>query len=523
MSGKNRSMKLKNNYQTLKKTPYDQMLIVLKCLLVGLAAGGISVLYRLILGKSETFAFWMYAKVRADWMLLIPLLCCFLIAALLIGKMVDANPMISGSGIPQIEGILKGYFLKRKGWFSTLVYKFLSGAIGIAGGLSLGREGPSIQLGACMGEAIGNQISSGRLEKKILIAGGASAGLAAAFNAPLAGVIFALEEIFKYLNPVILLSMMSAAVSSDFISKQVFGLEPIFRFDVPGPIPLDQYGWLIPLGLLLGVLGAFYNFILLKIKSGYQSLKGWKTWMKILFPFGVAAVLGMTLPEVLGGGHRMIEEYTPELILGFLILLLVVKFFFSLLCFGSGIPGGIFFPLIILGAGIGAAFAKTVIVYFHVDPSLFQNFVILAMAGYFTAIVRAPITGIILVTEMTNSFSHLLSLTIVSVIAYIVAYLLKSPPVYDALLNDLIAGTKQESEESGKRIVFEFVIQHESELANQKIRDLKLPEGILFVELRRGEDRIMPNGDTILEVGDLLTVLTDVNLESRVKQELKVE
>ena len=201
-------MKLENNYHSLTNSVFDNVILILKSMLVGVCAGGIAVLYRLVLGKGESFAFSLYDFVSGNLLWILLLIPIFGIVAYLIGKMVDYNPMISGSGIPQIEGILKGYFLKRKSWFSTLVCKFAGGAMGIAGGLSLGREGPSIQLGANVGEAIGNRLGNGRLEKKILIAGGASAGLAAAFNAPLAGVMFALEEIFKYFTPVILLSMI---------------------------------------------------------------------------------------------------------------------------------------------------------------------------------------------------------------------------------------------------------------------------------------------------------------------------
>lgn len=515
-------MKLENNYHSLTNSVFDNVILILKSMLVGVCAGGIAVLYRLVLGKGESFAFSLYDFVSGNLLWILLLIPIFGIVAYLIGKMVDYNPMISGSGIPQIEGILKGYFLKRKSWFSTLVCKFAGGAMGIAGGLSLGREGPSIQLGANVGEAIGNRLGNGRLEKKILIAGGASAGLAAAFNAPLAGVMFALEEIFKYFTPVILLSMMSAAVASDFISKQIFGMQPIFELPVIQSIPLSGYGYLILLGILLGVFGAIYNYVLLRTKDLYKSLS-LPTWVKIWIPFLLAIVLGITMPQVLGGGHALFEEMNSDLVLTTMIVFLLVKFLFSVISFGSGIPGGIFFPLIVLGAGIGSVYAKAIISFLGVDPILFHNFIILAMAGYFTAIVRAPLTGIILVTEMTNSLAHLLSLTVVSLVAYAVADLLKSPPVYEALLDGMLDKEQGEPKESGKRIVFEILVQHESMLANKMVKDIPLPEGTLLVEIRRGEYRILPKGNTKIKEGDTISVLTDVNLECSVKEALEAQ
>lgn len=513
-------MKLENNYHSLTNSVFDNVIIVLKSVLVGICAGGVVVLYRLILSKGENFAFTMYDFISKNLFWIFLLIPIFGVVAYLIGKMVDYNPMISGSGIPQIEGILKGYFLKRKSWFSTLICKFAGGTLGVMGGLSLGREGPSIQLGANVAEAIGNRLGNGRLEKKILIAGGASAGLAAAFNAPLAGVMFALEEIFKYFTPVILLSMMSAAVASDFISKQIFGMQPIFELPVIHSIPLSGYGYLIVLGIVLGVFGAIYNYVLLRTKDLYKSLHV-PTWVKIWIPFLLAIFLGIFMPQVLGGGHALFEELNSNLVLTTMMVLLLVKFLFSVISFGSGTPGGIFFPLIVLGAGIGAIYAKTIISFFGVDPSLFDNFIILAMAGYFTAIVRAPLTGIILITEMTNSLTHLLSLTVVSVVAYVIADLLKSPPIYEALLEGMIEKGHKETEESGKRIVFEIMVRHESLLTNKMVKDIPLPQDTLLVEIRRGEHRIMPKGKTKIRAGDTISVLTDVNLESSVKEALE--
>ena len=118
--------------------------------------------------------------------------------------------------------------------------------------------------------------------------------------------------------------------------------------------------------------------------------------------------------------------------------MLVAKFLFSIISFGSGAPGGIFFPLLIIGGTFGAVFGYISINYLGISSELFNNFIIISMAGYFTAIVRAPITGIILITEMTGSFSNLLSLSIVSIISYIIADALKSEPIYDSLLKNLL-------------------------------------------------------------------------------------
>ena len=513
---------MKNNYKILTDDNSRKVSIIFKSLLVGVAAGGVAVLYRLTLTYAEDFAFMMYGLLRNN-LLFVPLILVSLcIMGYFVGFLISKDKMISGSGIPQLEGILKGHFRKRESWLHTLCLKFLGGAIAIAGGLSLGREGPSIQIGACVAEGIGNKIGTSRLERKILMASGASAGLAAAFNAPLAGVIFALEEIFKYFSPVILLSIMSAAVAADFVSKQVFGIAPIFNFQVTEAIPLNSYWLLIILGIFLGGMGAFYNYALLRVQKLYTTVKFLNARTKVIVPFVLAGILGLTFPIVLGGGHRIIEELTPENGIWFLIIIFIIKFIFSIVCFGSGTPGGIFFPLLVLGAAIGAIFAEISIHYLGFDQQLFYNFVILAMAGYFTAIVRAPITGIVLIMEMTGSFNHMLSLTVVAITAYVVADLLKSPPVYDALLDNLLAKEQLvEENESSKKTTLEVIVQHGSHFENLQVKMIKWPQKCLLVSVKRGKIEIIPKGDTVLKVGDYLVILTDVNSESKIRETIK--
>lgn len=512
---------MKNNYRELTDNHYQNILIVFESLIVGVVVGGVIALYRITLTYAEQFTFKMYDFLRSNLMLIPAAAIILCLAGYLVGYLVSKNKMISGSGIPQLEGIMKGYFKNRKSWINTLCYKFVGGAICIGGGLSLGREGPSIQLGACVAEGLGKKVGKGQLEKRILLAGGASAGLAAAFNAPLAGVVFALEEVFKYFSPVILLSIMSSAVAADFISKEIFGMSPIFNFEITKVIPLNQYWLLISLGILLGGSGAIYNYVLLKTKQFYGKLKFLNEKTRVIIPFIVAGVLGLVFPVVLGGGHRVVEELTLENGILFLAAVLVIKFLFSMVSFGSGAPGGIFFPLIILGATIGAIFASVSIKHLGVDQELYNNFILLAMAGFLTAIVRAPITSIILIMEMTGSFTHILSLTAVAVTAYVVADLLKSPPIYEALLENMLLSEKEaDAKESSQKIAVEFIVKHESAFANKQVKDVKWPGKSLLVGIRQGDKSIIPHGDTLLREGDYLTVLADANSESRIKETL---
>ena len=427
-------MKTNDVWKRARRIP---VMLITEGLCVGLVGGFVVLLYRVAL----TFA--------GDWLVKIlsymkgnPFRCVvwFLILAALawiVRKLVKWEPMISGSGIPQVEGEIAGRLSQN--WKRVLPAKFAGGFLCMLGGLSLGREGPSIQLGAMAGQGISRALGRGKREEKFLMTCGASAGLSAAFHAPLAGMMFAVEEIHKTFSIPILLPVMTASVTADYIASHILGLDPVFRFQITEYLPQNYYWLLILLGILVGVSGVFYNWGMLKAQELYRKIPFMKETGRLLIAFLTAGVLGIVMPWVLGSGSGLIVSLTQgEMVLGMVVLTLVMKFLFSAVSFGSGAPGGIFFPLLILGALIGAVFAMAGVEFFGLAPVYVNNFVLLGMTGFFTAIVRAPLTGIILLFEMSGSISQMLSLSIVSVTAYIVATLMRSEPIYDSLLKRIL-------------------------------------------------------------------------------------
>ena len=427
-------MKTNDVWKRARRIP---VMLITEGLCVGLVGGFVVLLYRVAL----TFA--------GDWLVKIlsymkgnPFRCVvwFLILAALawiVGKLVKWEPMISGSGIPQVEGEIAGRLSQN--WKRVLPAKFAGGFLCMLGGLSLGREGPSIQLGAMAGQGISRALGRGKREEKFLMTCGASAGLSAAFHAPLAGMMFAVEEIHKTFSIPILLPVMTASVTADYIASHILGLDPVFRFQITEYLPQNYYWLLILLGILVGVSGVFYNWGMLKAQELYRKIPFMKETGRLLIAFLTAGVLGIVMPWVLGSGSGLIVSLTQgEMVLGMVVLTLVMKFLFSAVSFGSGAPGGIFFPLLILGALIGAVFAMAGVEFFGLAPVYVNNFVLLGMTGFFTAIVRAPLTGIILLFEMSGSISQMLSLSIVSVTAYIVATVMRSEPIYDSLLKRIL-------------------------------------------------------------------------------------
>lgn len=494
-------------YNLLSRAQNSRYTLIKDSLLVGLAVGIVIVIHRIIASNLSHVFINIYSKAKEN-ILLIPLVLLLLIVlGYIVAKQVKKEPMIGGSGIPQVEGILTRRL--EMNWFSVLFNKFIGGLICLGAGLSVGREGPSVQMGACIGEGVAKKLNKLDNEEKYLITSGASAGLSAAFNAPLSGVMFALEEAHKNFSPQVLLSAMIASLTADFVSKQFFGLSPALYFEKLPSLPLKYYWSLIILGICTGISGVIFNKGILKSQSIFKKSK-LSTETKIIIPFIITGFVGLISPILLGGGHELImtlQESNFTLVV--LITFLIVKFIFTFISFGSGVPGGIFFPLLTLGALVGNIVGLITILYLGIPSTYLANFIVLAMAGHFAAIVKAPITGIILISEMTGSLEHLLSLSIVVLVAHLTSDLLKSHPIYESLLERLLSKGTNEYFGSSKKTLLEAAVHMNSDIDGKYIKDILWPSNCLVVSIMRGDNEILPKGSTKIIAGDYLTVMTD--------------
>ena len=406
---------------------------------VGILAGILVSAFRLSLTKIDEIRGVLLAGAQTKLSLVIWCLLLLFFFTVCVSFIVSREPLCSGSGIPQVKGELEGRI--KANWLSVIIAKFIGGVMAVGGGLSLGREGPSIQLGAMVGKGFSRL--SGRLhsEERLLMTCGAGAGLAAAFSAPLAGVVFTLEELHKTFTAEVLLSTMASAITADWVASYIFGLRPVFSLTVSNSLPLSHYWMVLVLGVIMGAFGVLYNRCIALSQDFFAMLK--TAWVKAALAFGVIVLLAVFYPQVLGSGHDLVTfvgEGGAEVKV--LLVLLLVKFVFSVFSFGTGAPGGIFLPLLVLGAVTGGLFTEIVSPLVGYANTYAAYFVILGMAGYFAAIVRAPITGIILISEMTGIFSNLLPLAIVSLAAYITAEIMGGVPIYDQLLERLLTGRK---------------------------------------------------------------------------------
>ena len=489
----------------LKRSQNLKYRLAINSLIVGILVGLTIVAHRIIISKLSPIFLNIYKNGRHNF-IIVPLIFLTLIAlGYIVGKCLKKQPMISGSGIPQVEGILTRNL--KMNWFSVLFYKFVGGLICLCAGLSVGREGPSVQMGACIGEGVSKNLDN---EEKYLITSGASAGLSAAFNAPLSGVMFALEEAHKNFSPLVLTSAMIASISADFVSKQFFGLIPSLDFRKVEPLPLKNYWTLIILGIIIGISGVIFNNGILKTQSLFKKSK-LSIEIKCIIPFVITGVVALIYPILLGGGHDLImalkeQNFTVTVLFTFII----AKFLFTFICFGSGVPGGIFFPLLVLGALVGNLIGLLFTTYFGIDNTYIINFIILAMAGHFASIVKAPITAIILISEMTGSLNHLLALGIVVIISLLTSDILKSSPIYESLLERILERYAiKDNLTEGKKLLSEIAVSMDSIMVGKCIKDIKWPKNCLVVSILRGDNELIPNGDTEIICGDYLTIMTD--------------
>jgi H+/Cl- antiporter ClcA len=325
-------------------------------------------------------------------------------------------------------------------WGPELPLKLVTGLLGIGAGLSLGREGPSVLIAAYVGQGVLTLFRRPHRERKYLITAASAAGVSAAFNAPLAGVLFVLEEMQSSLSPLLLACAMGASMAADTVAGYFFGMGPVFDFKHITLLPIHVFPWVILLGVICALLGDLFKRMLYGAQDLYKLLRIPQIIRPIL-PLLVSIPLCLFLVDITGGGHNLIESLSDtNRTLSMIVLLLAGKMLFTVFCFGSGTSGGIFLPLLACGALTGSALGKLLTLWGFIEDPQTLNLMILGMAAFFAAVVKAPLTGIVLILEMSGSFNHLVSLVLVSLSAFVTTDVITSRPVYAVLLERILHG-----------------------------------------------------------------------------------
>ena len=439
-------------YQRFKEENNKNFKLLFYALLIGIIVGLVGAIFRITLSYIEIFRVNLYENAGNSGFMswLWPILFAITGISIALYLVRKFAPEASGSGVQEIEGALDG--LRPMRWKRVLPIKFIASLFSLGSGLLLGREGPTIQLGANIGKMVKDTLGKSEIESNSLISTGAAAGLASAFNAPFAGIIFVIEEMhgqFKF-NFYSVAAIMIGAGTADFIVRVLVNSKPVLEIMIfPSPNIFGLWIFII-LGLLCSIIGYAYNKLLV------ISLDLFKFSFKIPIIYTgitvglIIAIIGMFFPNLIGGGYDIITKGVGNsFTLSFLLFLFIARLLLSIFSYSTGAPGGIFLPMLTLGVIFGMLFGTSMQHYF---PDLISHpgvYAIAGMAGIFSATVRAPLTGLVLAIEMTSNYELILPLIVTTVIASVFTALLGNEAIYTTLLKRTLENTKQEEYTKG--------------------------------------------------------------------------
>ena len=526
----------------LKKTNIYRIFIELVAMgsITGVFVGIIATFFNILVHEGEHISRNAYEYVREN-PVFIPLLVLALIAgAFVIGVLVNMSSIIRGCGVPQAEGATRG--IVRFKWWRDLPAMFAASLVSIFLGLSIGAEGPSILIGAAGGDGVASLTRRNQMIRKYQITGGACTGLAVASNAPLTGMAFAFEEAHKRFTPEVFICAFSSVVFGVLtrtVIYQMLGMSVTSAFHSYKLIemPMKYYGYVVLAGSVCGFIGIGFYKLCLWMRTAFKQIhvknEWWSHTSRIITAVLLGGIFSFIAVGVMGGGHDLIESLgtnggvstqIAESVFGLplvwaLLVVLVLKSLITAINVGSRIPCGIFIPIIAIGACIGAILNN---LWLEIDPDLAPYcdlLVMICMAAFFTTVVRAPITSIVMICEFTGSFAPLLPVIIAVSLGYIIGEMCKTDGIYEDLL-------EQYEEETGiheraEKVVYTFTVGKGAISEKREIRDVLWPGNARVKEIIRAEEHILPSGETILHAEDILTIVCKTDEPEKIRDELE--
>jgi CIC family chloride channel protein len=409
------------------------LVLALLSLLVGCATGLVCAVFRRLLQAADAlrgeYIAWAHQEGLVGFLLVVAsTAAATALAAALVSRI---SPNAAGSGIPEVEAVIKGGEPGRP--VRTAIVKFVGGVLAIGSGLALGREGPSVQMGHSIADLIGRLFRRGQVDARVLFAAGAGAGLATAFNAPIAGAVFVLEELLRRFDTRTAAAALGASAGAIAVARVFVGVEPDFA------VPAQAFPGFatVPVHVALGVVAALAAAAYTRAVMGALAMADQADGIPVaaraaLIGVGVG-LLGWLAPQWVGGGDALTQQALLNAgSLSTIGLIFAFRFAFGPLSYAAGTPGGLFAPMLVLGAQIGLVFGRLYGQWFP-DSASPTAYAVVGLAAFFTAVVRAPLTGICLAVEMTGSVNLLLPMLAACFGAMVVMNLLGIPPIYDLL------------------------------------------------------------------------------------------
>ncbi len=405
----------------------DKVLFILT-LLIGAVVGMVIVAFILL---TENLGSRMYPAGGAAWRrLAVPVL-----GALITGYLLKRYfPNARGSGIPQTKTamFIRGGVIR----FRTVLGKFGLSSVSLASGIALGREGPSVQVGAGIASTLGRQLGLSPSTIKALVPIGSAAALAAAFNTPIAAVLFTLEEVMGDLHARVLGAIVLSSATSWMVLHLLLGDEPLFHVPAYQLVNPLEFGFYAGLGLVGGIVSVCFVKLLLWLRKHFLRMPSWTESLQPVAGGLLVGVMGWFVPAVLGVGYNHVSEaLNGQLALGAMALLVGLKLVATAGCYASGNAGGIFGPSLFIGAMMGGAFGGGAHMLLPDYTGSVGAYALVGMGTAFAGIIRVPMTSVIMIFEITRDYSIIVPLMISNLISYFISSRLQKEPIYEALLH----------------------------------------------------------------------------------------
>ncbi len=420
-------------------------------LIVGAVSGAVVALFIIVLQHADrlrdALIVWAHAQgAEGLWLLVTACAAAAGAAASLVRRL---SPQAVGSGIPHVEAVLNGQLPEAP--FRIIPVKFVGGALAIGSGLALGREGPGVHMAATLGHLVGKIFRRHWSDCRVLLAAGAGAGLATAFDAPIAGGIFVLEELVRRFELRVAIAALGASATAISVSRTILGDAPDFHLATLVTPSFAIRPLFFVLGALAGLMAVVYNRVLLQTMAVIDGFDRWPVEARAAVIGAGVGALAWFFPALVGGG----DPITQRTLLGagtlaMLPLVFLLRLALGALSYSAGTPGGLFAPMLVLGAQFGLFFGLACQLAFpglHIQP---EGFAVVGMAALFTGVVRAPLTGIVLATEMTADVTMLLPMLGACAMAMLTPTLLKDPPIYNSLRERTVNRERARLERAGR-------------------------------------------------------------------------
>lgn len=505
--------------------------------LTGLVVGTVVFFFKWVAEWLTETSIEIYRKAQSNPWIAVAVFAAVIALAFIAWLLQRWAPETKGGGIPRAEGVLRGILTFR--WLRTGIAVLVNSWISFFAGLPLGSEGPSVLLGTAIGGGTCKLPLSHDSWDRYIMTGGACAGFAVATSAPVTGILFALEEAHKRFTPMIFLMAMSSVLFGVTASNLwAIGLHQVApeHFHMPGPlfdITLANFEmpqiW-IPLaaGVVIAFVACAYNLLVFIVGKLYDGkLCKVPHWTRLLIVFVLTAVIGVIAvgnfngTDALFGGGGLIVKLSDyeKFTWGVIFALFVIRFFMIAFATGSGATGGVFIPMLSVGALSGALMGKLFVVM-GMPQELYATVVILCMSSFMGAATRAPLTALVFTVECTWSFSNLLYVAVTVFVSYFICELVKVEPLYDVLLERMTEA--QNRGKTAKIFKLEYTVSEKAFVVGKSVRDVLWPANTKVSGIVSGnsEKKMDDDGEKKVHAGDRVTVFGQTFDEEATQKEL---